>query len=305
MKKTLLLISSIILCFLVGCGAKPDGIPITDTPEELPLVITYTFNADGGSFETGLRIYEVDINEEEVLIVPGDPIKEGHDFLGWDKDFSNATEDITVTAMWKLLPGTTGLEYYFNGAFYIVDSYSGDETEVYVPIKYDDGVNGLANVANIRGFAFSGCTHLESIILPSSITSIGVSAFADCVSLTNIEMSDNVSNIGESAFYNCKAITNFKTPLGLTILKELSFAGCVLLVDFEISENIKAIEKEAFSECISLTKIVIKETVLSMEESVFTGCTSLTIYCEAESIPDAWDNNWNPDNRLVEWGYIA
>lgn len=33
------------------------------------------------------------------------------------------------------------------------------------------------------------------------------------------------------------------------------------------------------------------------------NCSSLTIYCEAESQPDNWDLNWNPDNQPVVWGY--
>ena len=39
-----------------------------------------------------------------------------------------------------------------------------------------------------------------------------------------------------------------------------------------------------------------------MCESAFKLCDTLTIYCEAESQPDGWNSNWNPNNRPVVWG---
>ena len=51
--------------------------------------------------------------------------------------------------------------------------------------------------------AFSRCSNLTSIEIPSNITSIGAYAFYYCSSLMNIEISDSVTSIGRYAFYNC------------------------------------------------------------------------------------------------------
>lgn len=48
--------------------------------------------------------------------------------------------------------------------------------------------------------AFSGCTGLTSITIPSSVTSIGDYAFSGCSGLTSITIPDSVTRIGNSAF---------------------------------------------------------------------------------------------------------
>lgn len=41
-------------------------------------------------------------------------------------------------------------------------------------------------MGSIKEAAFSGCSNLESITIPESVTSIGASAFAGCTSLTEV-----------------------------------------------------------------------------------------------------------------------
>ena len=38
----------------------------------------------------------------EAAIAPADPTREGHTFIGWDKDFSNVTDHMTVTAQYQI-----------------------------------------------------------------------------------------------------------------------------------------------------------------------------------------------------------
>jgi len=57
----------------------------------------------------------------------------------------------------------------------------------------------LEGVTYIYGSAFSDCTGLTSIILPSSITSIGGSAFSGCT-MTSITIPEGVTSIGNYAF---------------------------------------------------------------------------------------------------------
>lgn len=49
-----------------------------------------------------LKTQQVTIGE--AATAPSDPVRNGYNFIGWDVDFSNVTEDLTVTAQYELIP---------------------------------------------------------------------------------------------------------------------------------------------------------------------------------------------------------
>ena len=63
---------------------------------EMKPVYTVTFNDYDG---TELKVEEV--TEGEAAHAPEDPTREGYDFTGWDKDFTNVQSDLTITAQYK------------------------------------------------------------------------------------------------------------------------------------------------------------------------------------------------------------
>ena len=54
--------------------------------------------------------------------------------------------------------------------------------------------------------AFSGCTSLQSIVIPNSVTKIGSFTFSGCTSLQSIEIPNSVTEIGAHAFRNCTSL---------------------------------------------------------------------------------------------------
>lgn len=67
--------------------------------------------------------------------------------------------------------------------------------------------NNLENpIETIGEYAFTGCSNLESIVIPSTVTDIENYAFNDCISLENVKLGFkelNINKIGKNIFQNC------------------------------------------------------------------------------------------------------
>ena len=68
-------------------------------------------------------------------------------------------------------------------------------------IVFDD------NITTIGNYAFSGCSSLTSVTIPS-VTTIGNYAFYGCSSLTSVTIPDSVTTIGYYAFRDCSSLTS-------------------------------------------------------------------------------------------------
>ena len=97
--------------------------------------------------------------------------------------------------------------------------------------------------------AFSFCSSLSEIVIPSSVTSIGDSAFSYCDSLSEIVIPSSVTSIGDSAFSRCSSLSNIVIP-----------------------SSVNSIGRNAFHHCRSLSKIVIPSSVNSIGFGAFNNC---------------------------------
>ena len=68
---------------------------------------------------------------------------------------------------------------------------------------YFNGDQSNEGVVSISPLTFNGCTKLNIIDLPSSLTSIGSESFRSCKSLEEIRIPKNVNSIDKLAFYGC------------------------------------------------------------------------------------------------------
>ena len=62
--------------------------------------------------------------------------------------------------------------------------------------------------------AFWGCSSLEQITIPDSVTSIGDGAFGHCTSLRQIYIPSSVTSIGGGAFIICESLQTILIPRG-------------------------------------------------------------------------------------------
>ena len=65
----------------------------------------------------------------------------------------------------------------------------------------------LSNVTSIGGGAFSGCTSLSGVNIPSTVTEIGDSAFSGCTSLTSVDIPSSVTDIAARVFAGCSNLS--------------------------------------------------------------------------------------------------
>jgi hypothetical protein len=161
------------------------------------------------------------------------------------------------------------------------------------------------NIEIIEKSAFEHCKELSTVNIPKNIDEICISAFSWCESLKEISLPRGLDKIGAGAFSFCSKLERVIIPETVYELGNNAFSGCKSLKNAVITNNVKKIGDYAFMDCSSLKSIVIPSTVAEMGENVFEYCTSLeTIYCQAESKPDTWNENWlNDCDAEVVWGY--
>ena len=149
--------------------------------------------------------------------------------------------------------------------------------------KYLKSVIIPNSVTSIGIFAFSGCPSLESISIPDSVTSIVGYAFSGCTSLKSISIPDSVTSIDDHAFSGCTSLKSISIPDSVTSIGWNAFSGCTSLESISIPDSVTIIDSLAFSGCTSLKSITIPSGVTCIGYSAFSGCTSL----KSISIPDS------------------
>ena len=110
-----------------------------------------------------------------------------------------------------------------------------------------------SGVTTIGGYAFSGCSSLESIDLPDGVTTIGDRAFSECSSLESIDLPDSVTTIGNWAFSRCRSLKSIDLPDSVTTIGDCAFSECSSLESIDLPDSVTTIADEAFDGCPSLT----------------------------------------------------
>ena len=158
------------------------------------------------------------------------------------------------------------------------------------------------SITSIGNNAFEGCESLKSITLPKGLKTISPSMFLSCTALKSVIIPDGITSIGNKAFKDCAVLENVSLPNGITIIGDMSFQSCKSLDNVTLPGTLKTIGYLAFSKC-AFSTIIIPISVTKIGNMAFAPLSSLTVYCEAQSKPDAWDNEWAYIETQVVWGY--
>jgi len=198
-------------------------------------------------------------------------------------DISSSTTDISSEDSINL-PENPKADFQYeiskdNDRIYI-SKYIGTPQVVVIPSEIDGlPVTSLKGIVGEYGLiqegAFEG-TNVTKVVLPESITAIGLYAFKDCTELTQISVSGNLSRILDSAFENCKSLKAIDLSATQTsTLCQNAFKNCTSLKEIKLPDSLSTIETGAFNNCSSLLEILLPKDLIEIRESAFTNCTSL------------------------------
>ncbi len=174
-------------------------------------------------------------------------------------------------------------------------------------------------ITAIDAFAFSGCTNLMTLRLPSALSRIGYEAFEGCTSLMAVALPASLSEIGYRVFAGCDNLSEITVnpgnslfsspddcnavvetasgtivatcsksviPAGVKRIGYEAFSGCGGLTSYVIPDSVTRIGHYAFRNTTTLGSIDIPATVDSFGDRAFAGCTALRTIVSRIEQPD-------------------
>ena len=133
-----------------------------------------------------------------------------------------------------------------------------------------------STLTTIRYGAFQNCTALKQITLPESMTFIEGGAFQNCSALSSILVPQNVTYLGASAFSGCTSLTSATLPQAITRISSGLFENCSSLTTVQASSALTSIGSRAFAETSALSSFTFPQTLTAVGAESFTGSGIVT-----------------------------
>jgi hypothetical protein len=138
-----------------------------------------------------------------------------------------------------------------------------------------------------------GAVGIQSVVIPTGITSIGALAFGMNENLISADVPASVKNIGNQALS--------KTGLtAVTIYVDTTYdygvySGYKVLKTVTIQDGVTALPS-LFGYCTSLQTVSIPDSVVEIRGSAFRGCTNLSTVTFSPGIKRKWDGGSFSEN---------
>ena len=206
----------------------------------------------------------------------------------------------------------------------VVSRSAFDQCAMLTNIELNEGV------CDIGQWALAWC-NLTNMIIPNSVTNMGMGVFACCGKLESVTLpfvgskrgnsgtSDSLfgyvlgnssydGGVATKQYYSSSSYSTFYIPsmlrsvviMGETVLGYGAFYGCSGLTNVTISYGVTDIGIYAFRDCGGLTSIVVPDSVASIGNRAFYGCSGLT----SMELPFVGSERGNSGDGGSLFGYI-
>ena len=159
-------------------------------------------------------------------------------------------------------------------------------------------------VKTIFDAAFSGCSSVTNILIPSSVIKISSSAFSS-TGISTIELPKNLTEIPSYMVAWCHKLSEIEIPQNVTTIGHYAFAGTNLM-SVTIPSNVSAIGHNSFWGLDNLQQVISEITEpFAIEENVFFDrndtftTASLYVPYGTKALYEATEG-WNKFQNIVE-----
>lgn len=137
--------------------------------------------------------------------------------------------------------------------------YLGDEENPYLLLAKvkDKNIKSFEIKKKTKAIGDSAfrASSIESITVPSNVTSVGSDSFLECVALKSVIFEEGVVIIGDDAFQGCQALTDIRLPKTLREIGRQAFWYCYSLMSIVIPKSVKEIGEFVFWSCYKLLDV--------------------------------------------------
>ena len=199
----------------------------------------------------------------------------------------------------------------YDNVYYGIFTHCPSLKTIVIPNNFDSSIgdylyiesiiykNDVTSIYNIFGSDTLYCS--KSFVIPDSVTYIGDNTFDNSYNsfkyLESITIPSSVTSIGTGAFQYCSSLSSITIPEGVTSIGSNTFQGCCSLTSITIPEGVTEIGDYAFQDCYSLSSITFEPTIpptISLDEfeninplcTIYVPQGTLEAYTTAENYPD-------------------
>ena len=145
--------------------------------------------------------------------------------------------------------------------------------------------------------AFTSCGNLAEVEIPSSVEFINYGSFAYCINLNKINTPEGVKTIGERAFAGCGVLSEINLPSSLTEIGKFSFSSCGF-VSFTLPKQFTVVPEGMLSSCKKLTTVIFEGDITEIGAQAFEGCDALTSFTIPDTVTTIGDQAFDNCNNL-------
>ena len=164
--------------------------------------------------------------------------------------------------------------------------YKGERTDVVIPDTIDGlPVRILLGVTAQNENGYTGVvqgvfedTAIESVYIPSSVSSLGLATFAHCTMLKQVEFAKGcgIISLNAGCFEDCTALTRIDlSPLTKLKGTYYSFRDCTSLKEIIFPEGMTFIDEGSFLNCSALKSLYLPDSLEKIVKNAFDGCIGL------------------------------